>query len=180
MCQIGLEALGIAAIAGASVYEGVAGYQQGQQTKALDEYNAKITERTAKEKEQEAIFKSKRQAEAAEREMSSMRAGLGASGAVTTAGTPLMIQAKQASELELENLMIGYESDVEQQGLKQQAAGYRLEGKYAAKRGTSALIGGLLGAGGSLLKGFTPKAPGSLTDEWGGGPTGGYSRSMIG
>jgi hypothetical protein len=98
-----------------------------------------------------------------------MQAGMGEAGAVTTVGTPLLIQAKQASELELKNLMIGYEGATEAARARSEAAGYKMEGKIARRKGRAGMIGGFLGAGGTLLTGFSGmdwgKGGGGLTKE---------------
>lgn len=151
---MGLEALGIGLMAGGQIYGGIAAAQEAASAQAMANYNAAVMEQQAKATEQKAAFEQKRQAEEAERIKSTMQAEMGEAGAVTTAGTPLMIQAKQASELELKNLMIGYEGMTEAARARSEAAGYKMEGKMARRRGRAAMIGGFLGAGGTLLTGF--------------------------
>src|SRR4030042_4318584 len=84
-------------------------YQAGEDESAMAEYNAKVQKREAQAAEQRSIVESRRQAQAAARKLGTLRGGLGASGAVTTAGAPLEIQAEQAKEFEQENLMVGFE-----------------------------------------------------------------------
>jgi hypothetical protein len=155
---MGLETLAIAAIAGSQIYGGIAAEQEGKSQQAIQNYNAAVMEQQAKATEQKTAFEQKRQAEAAERQASKLQAGLGAAGAVTTTGTPLLIQAKQASELELENLMIGYEGATEAARARSEAAGYKMQGKLVRQRGRAEMIGGFMGAGGTLLTGFS-KSP---------------------
>lgn len=136
--------------------------QQGQAAEAEEKsasnianYNAQVQEREAQAVEQRTALEQRRQAEAASRQMGTLRANLGAGGAVMTSGSPLMIQAKQASESELENLMIGYEGRTEASRARSAAEGYRLEGKMAKQRGKAAKRASYIGAGTTLLSGFS-------------------------
>jgi hypothetical protein len=95
-----------------------------------------------------------REAKEADRRMGTLRAQLGASGAVSTAGTPLLLQTTQAEESELQNLTIGYEGATEASRARSVASQYRMEGQMAKARGKSARTAGYLGAGTTLLTGF--------------------------
>lgn len=122
-------------------------YQAGEEANAVARYNQQVKERQAQAAEQQSMVNQRKQAQAAARKMSQLRAGLGASGAVTTRGAPLQILSEQARQSELENLEIGYE------GL-QQAATRRAEGVAIRREGKAARRAGRIGAGATLLTGF--------------------------
>ena len=79
---------------------------------------------------------------------------MGVAGAVPTAGAPLMLQAKQASESELENLMIGYTGRERAMAARTQAQLDIMGGKLARQRGRAEATGRYIGAGTTLLTGF--------------------------
>lgn len=122
-------------------------YQAGEEASAVAKYNQQVKQREAQAAEQQAMIQSRKQAQAAARKMSELRAGLGASGVVTTTGTPLEILGEQARQSELENLEIGYEGT-------QEAAKLRAEGKMIRREGRSARRAARIGAGTTLLTGF--------------------------
>jgi len=137
-------ALAIAQVGGA-VYSGMAANAEGKSAQNLAEYNAKVYESQATATEQAARYKQARQAEEAERYASGLKAGLGASGAVSTEGAPLEILARQASESERDILMTGYEGSIEAQQLRSAATGERMGGKLARQRGKNAAISSYIG-----------------------------------
>ena len=139
-----LAVVAISAGAGMSAY---GQYQAGEAAMDAAEYDAKIKEREAKAQEQRTRVEQSRAADAAARRMSSLEAGLNASGAVSTAGAPLEILGQQEAEYALDNLMIGYEGNTEQQRLRSEAK----QIKYAGK---TARYSSRIGAGSSLLSGF--------------------------
>jgi hypothetical protein len=145
---------GTALMAYGQVKEGQAADAQGKSEQNMAEYNAKVQEREAQAIEERTRIAQQKQAEYGSREMGTLKAGLGASGAVTTAGSPLMIQAKQASEFELDNLMMGYEGAVNAQTSRSQADMDRMSGKLARQRGKAALNASYMKAGGTALMGF--------------------------
>ena len=150
----GLTALGIAVSAAGVYAQGQAAAAQAKAQQVVAEYNARVAKQQAKANEQAALFKSRRQAAEAERYRSSLEAGFGASGAVPTEGTPLLIGATQAAESELENLMIGYEGQIGTQRAMSQASLSRLQGDIYGQRAKMASRSAMFGAGTSLLTGF--------------------------
>lgn len=150
-------ALGIAAI-GTMVAGGVmsaqAQMQAGKDQEALAKYNARIKAEEAKQAEARGIFESQRQAEEAQRIKSNLRANIAGSGALPTEGTPLLLEAKQSTELELDNLMIGYNALTDAQRLRQGASVDRLQGKIAARSGRNAAMATYMNTGGSILGGL--------------------------
>ncbi len=129
--------------------------EAGREAEATAKYNQALQEQQAREIERTTRFRQERQAEAGVRAISKLRAGLGAAGAVTTTGAPLMLEAKQASEFELENLMIGRAGII---GAERARAAGRME-RY---RGKVAKRAAYIGAGTTLLTGFAEM-------DWGGG-----------
>lgn len=140
--------------AAGQIFAGQTAYEEGKAQAKIAEYNAQVQDREAQAIEQRTQIQQRREAQAAERQMGSLRAKLGASGAVTTAGTPLLLQTTQASESELQNLMIGFEGATEASRARGVASQYRMEGQMAKARGKSARTAGYLGAGTTLLTGF--------------------------
>jgi len=121
---------------------------------AISEYNARVQEQEARQIEARTALAQRRQAEAGERTMGALRARLGKAGAVMTTGAPLMIQAEQASELEMENLMIGYKGATAAQRTRSQAKIDKLQAKIYGKRAKTAMIEEGMKAGTTLITGF--------------------------
>lgn len=134
---------------------GKAAYAEAQSERQMAAYNAAIQEREARAIEQKTIFEQQRQAEAAARTQSTLRARLAASGALMGVGTPLLIQEEQAAESELEMALIGYTGMVEAERARSQAEIDRLSGEYAMQRGRAGRTAGYIGAGTTLLTGFS-------------------------
>lgn len=143
---------GIAA-AGA-IQSGKAAAAQGQAAQVMANRNAAIQEREAKAIEQKTRFEQQRQAERATRVKSALRAKLAGAGARMDVGAPLMLQEEQAAELELENLLIGYEGQVGAQRALSQAQLDRLQGRIYRQKGKATRTAGYIGAGSTLLTGF--------------------------
>ena len=144
---VGMQALG-------TYQAGQAAAGEAESRQAMAEYNARVAEQEAQAVEQQTRFQQQQQAKEAARYQSSLLAGLGAAGVVTTVGTPLMIQARQAAESELERLMIGYEGQVRASRARSQAGLDRMQAGIYGQRARTASRAGLFGAGTSLLTGF--------------------------
>ena len=127
-----------AAGAGASAYgtyqQGQAAEAQGKSQQDMANYNARVAEQEAKAKELRAGFAQKRQAKKAAEIKSSQIAKLAAGGGL---GSPVAgdLVAEQASELDLENLLIGYEGQVGAEQSRSQATLDRMQGGLYAKAG---------------------------------------------
>ena len=142
---------------------GVAAYGQYQQGQAAEKeaksaqnmanYNAKVEEQKAEAIRKRAAFDQKRQAKQASEARSSLIARLGTSGGL---GSPVAgdLVAEQESELELENLLIGYQGEVGAKKAESQATLDRLQGSLASKKGKNLRTASYYGAGSSLLTGF--------------------------
>jgi len=121
--------------------------QAGNEADATAKYNAQVKEREAQALEQQKIVESRRQAEAAARQLSTLKLNLGASGQVATAGTPLQIIREQARQSELENLNIGQQGTVGAENLRAQGREIRRQGKVEKQASR-------IQAGSTLLTGF--------------------------
>lgn len=144
-----------AAVAAAgSIQQGVAANREAEDQQKMADYNASVEQQKAKQIEAVGVFDSKQQAEEADRLASTQSAALGASGAVTTEGSPLLIKAKQAAQSDLENLLIGYNARVGANAANNQANLDIMQGKLVRKKGENEQTGSYFSAGSSLLKGF--------------------------
>jgi len=151
---IPLMAAGVGLGVYGQIQAGKAAEVEAKSAQAIANYNAAVQEREAKAIEQRTSLEQRRQAEEAAREMSRIQAGLGVAGAAPTVGAPLLIQAKQASEFELENLMIGYRGQTEAARARSAAEIERMGGKLAMQRGRAAKRAAYIGAGTTLLTGL--------------------------
>jgi hypothetical protein len=121
--------------------------QAGKEEDSTSRYNQQVKEREAQALEQQKRVESRRQAEEASRRLSTLKLNLGASGQVTSEGTPLQIIREQARQDELENLNIGYEGTTGAENLRAQGREIRRQGKVAKQASR-------IKAGSTLLTGF--------------------------
>lgn len=140
--------------AAGQVQAGRAAAAEAQSAQAIANYNAAVQEREAQAIEARTGLEQRRQAEEAARAMGRMRAGLGISEVVPTVGAPLRMQAKQASEFEMENLMLGYRGATAAARARSAAEIERLGGRLARQRGRAREQAAYIGAGTTLLTGF--------------------------
>lgn len=103
---------------------------QGESQKNIANFNAEVAEKQAEAERARAEFAQTRQAKEAVRIKSATAAAIGAAGG---SGSPVSfeITGEEAKELELENLLIGFEGEVKSGQLEQQAILDRLQGKLA-------------------------------------------------
>jgi len=151
---IPLLVAGTAVSAYGQIQAGRAAAAQGESAQNIANYNAAIQEREAKAIEQKTRFDQMRQAERAARIKSRLRTKLAGSGARMDVGAPLMLQEEQAAELELENMLIGYEGETGAQRARSQAEIDRLQGRLYRQKGRAGRTAGYIGAGSTLLTGF--------------------------
>jgi len=144
--------LGLAAVG--QVQAGRAAAAEAESAQALANYDAAVQEREAQAIEARTALEQRRQAEEAARAMSTMRARIGVAGVVPTVGAPLQVQAKQASEFEMENLLIGYRGRTEAARARSAAEIERMGGRIAIQRGRARERAAYIGAGATLLTGF--------------------------
>lgn len=110
---------------------------EGRSKQNIANFNAEVAEQQAKAELIRSGFNQQRQAEEAERIKSTLRAEIGAAGG---AGSPVEVDLtlEQAAELDLENLLIGFEGEVLAGRLKSQATLDRLQGELFRQSGKSA------------------------------------------
>lgn len=138
---------------GASIAGGVMGYQASREeadtAKKMGEYNAQVAQVEADNARNKAAFEQKRQALAARRQMDSLQAGIAAAGGLASpVATDLAIA--QERENELDNLLIGYEGEIQAKRAESQGQIDLLASRSAAQRaknaGTASLISGFTNA----------------------------------
>jgi hypothetical protein len=149
-----LTAAGIGLQAGSKIYAGRVAEAQAKSQESMAEYNAAVAEQNAKMVEQKTTFDQLRQLKRGRTIMGTLRVRQGASGARMDVGAPLMAADEQAIELELENLLIGYEGAIAAARYRSQAEMFGMEADIAGERGKHAKRAGYIGAGTSLLTGF--------------------------
>ena len=108
----------------------------GKSAQNIANYQAAVAEQEAKAMRARAKFGQIRQAKAAERIKGALVAKLAHAGGL---GSPVAadLTAEQAAELELENLLIGYEGEVEAKRAESQAILDRLQGQMAKQTAKS-------------------------------------------
>lgn len=148
-----LTTVGTGIAAAGAIQAGQAAGVEAESAQRIANYNAAIQEQEAKAAEQKTAFEQTRQAEAAARAKSRLRARLAATGAVPGPGQELLIE-EQAAELELEQLLIGYEGEIAASRARSQAELDILSGRLAKRRGKVAKRAGFVRAGTTLLTGF--------------------------
>lgn len=146
---------GLALGAAGLVQAGAAQAAAAESAAELAEFNARIAEQEAQAIEARTGFVGRRQAEVAERQQSRLRAALAASGVIPTAGAALKIQTEQAKESDLEQKLISFETGVFVARAESQAALDRTQADIFRQRAGTARTAGLIGAGTTLLQGFS-------------------------
>ena len=151
------------------VQAGAAAAAQARSQQAISQFNAQVQEQEAKARRAATQFEQERQAKEADRVGGRLRALLSASGVVPSAGTPLLLQAEQAAESELENLLIGFEGRTGVQRARSKAELDRLQAGVFGQRAGFARRAGRIGAGTTLLTGLGGAAIGGAGFFGGGG-----------
>lgn len=128
--------------------------QQAASQQAVAEFNARVQKREAQAIEQQTAFRQRRAAQEGARQASRLKAAIGASGAVVSEGTPLLIQGTQLAESELDVLLIGQQGAVEAGRARSQGRLDQLQAGIFGGRIGAARTAGVLGAGTTLLTGF--------------------------
>jgi hypothetical protein len=148
-------------MAGGQIYGAISGYQSASGEQKQQDAETKRLRQEAAQTEAVTGFKQQRETAAGARELSSMEASAAAGGAVATSGAPLMAMAKQSAENELKVLMTGYEGSEQAKGLRYEADVSKWKARMMGMQKRNALIGSLLGAGGTALTGFSKMGGGA-------------------
>lgn len=143
--------VGVSAFAAAKQAE--AAKAQAKSAQNIANFNAQVQEQEAAAQRQRAVFEQKRQAKEAARIKSSLTAKIAKAGGL---GSPVAedLAAEQAEELELENLLIGFEGEVGARRSLNQAELDRLSGRVSRQRGKAAVTASRFRTGTTLLQGF--------------------------
>ena len=147
--------LGAAFLQAAGQYR--AGKAASQETRAQSQMsvrNAQIAEEDAQAAIKKSVFEQTRQAEEGALITGELKARMSASGVRTDVGTPLLIQEEQEAELELENMLIGYEGQLLAKRYRSQAELDYMQSGIYKRKAKSAKTAGTIGAGAALLQGF--------------------------
>ena len=154
---------------------------EGKSAQNIANYQAAVAEQEAAAARAKAKFDQIQQAKRAERIKGALEVGIAKAGG---AGSPVAadLSAEQAAELELENLLIGYEGEVGAKRAESQAILDRLQGQLYKQKGKAAARAANIGFGMQLaslgtpfLTGFGSKTTKTTSDYGGGGSYGGYS-----
>lgn len=134
-----------ASVAGAGV-SAYSSYQSGKANQRINEYNARVAEQAALDKERDGKIIANATRANNERIQSRQRALFAKSGVVGGTGSPLMVMAEQAAQLEMGALDAERTASNESSSLRTQAVLDRMAGKAARKAGA-------LNAAGTILSG---------------------------
>ncbi len=134
---------------------------EGKSAQNIANFNAAVALREAEALRAKAGFAQKRQAKRGAQIKSALTAKLGAAGGVGSlvAGD---LAAEQAAELELENLLIGFEGEVAAGRAESQAELDILQGKIAKQRGKTVGRAASIGFGTQLATTPVTKKGGTL------------------
>lgn len=136
--------------AAASAY---ATYEQGETQKAAAKYNAKIAEQQATSAQQVANAQADQQRQQSRRLMAANRAATGASG-ISDVGSPLLLEADNVTQAELNARMTEYGGLLRQQGYQSEIPLLKFQARRAGEAGT-------IGAGATLLSGVASAGAGA-------------------
>ncbi len=134
---------------------------EGASGQNIANFNAAVARQQGKAAKTRAGFAQKRQAETAVRTKSALIAKIAAAGGLASPVTADIL-AEQAVELELENLLIGFEGEVAARRAESQAELDILSGKLAKQRGKAAGRAASIGFGTQLATTTVGKKGGTL------------------
>ena len=148
-----LIAAGVGVMAAGQIQAGRAAEAQAKSAQNLAEFNAAVEEREAQAQRDKARFAQKRQAKRATEIKGKLIAGMAAAGGL---GSPVAadLSAEQAAELELENLLLGFEGEVLAKRSESQAEIDRLAGRSVKLKGKAKKRASRFSAASTLLTGF--------------------------
>ena len=144
--------------AAGQIQAGQAAAAQAKGQEAMAAYNARVQEQEAEMASQQSLYRQQLHTREGSRQMASLRANMAASGVDISEGSPLLIQQTQATESEMDRLMIAYQGQIASGRAMSQAGMDRLQGSIYSKQAKSAKTTGFIGAGTSLLTGFSKAA----------------------
>jgi len=153
--------IGMGTQAAGQIQAGRVAASEAESAKRVHAYNAAVMESEAKAIRDKGKFEQVRWAKHAARVRSALRMKIAGQGAIGSG----LLEEEQAAELELEGLLIGFETETKAQRAESQAELDRISGQLATRRGKAARKAGYIGAGATLLTGLGAaglykKAPG--------------------
>jgi len=149
-----LVGAGATVSAGAAIKSSQAQASQAKSQRNIAQFNAALAERDARTEEARTALEQQRASQEAQRQQSTLRAQLGASGAVVGEGATLRIEAEQAEESELQNLLIGYGGQLNQARFRTEAANLTAQSRLYGQQASNIRTAGFIQAGSTLLTGF--------------------------
>lgn len=141
-----IQAIGTLATAGAQ-------YQSAQYGKAMAEQNAKLAEQQGLASLRQGRLEQEQIARRARKIQGQQRAMYGASGVDIGSGSPLEIQADTEYMAAQDKALVRYNAELKKWGFDVESANYKSQASQYGNMGKSALVGGLLGAGSTILNG---------------------------
>jgi len=154
---MGMGALAIVSLAITAVGTGVSAYssyQSGKAQQRINEYNAKVNEQDAANRERDGRMLANAQRARSQKILATQRTLYAKGGVVGETGSPLMVMAEQAGQLEMAALDVGRTANAEAGRLKTQAVLDRMSGKAARQAGTLNAVGTVLSGAGSVGMGY--------------------------
>jgi len=149
-----LAEIGIGMQVGSSLLKGFFGSRQKKDEAAVYKYNAAVKRQEAEAIKKRTEFQQVRWAEAAARTQGYLEASVGGSGTVSTQGAPMLALALQKQESELQGYLIGLQGRMEANLALSTADEYDMMKRMARKQARQSMIGGILGAGASVMSGW--------------------------
>lgn len=174
--------MGAAAFLGSSVLQLGGGLvasgetaKAGHMAQRISEFNASVSEDDAIEIRKAYLFEEIRALESGKRAKGTLMARAAASGARLDVGAPLRAVAELAREINIDQLLIGYEGENAARRSENQAKIQRMGGALSAKQYNTQAIAQATGAGGTLMGNVS-----EYQRNWGGGGLNAYQRGMTG
>lgn len=151
----------MAAVGAGSIITASAQLQAGREAEAqgysqqnIQNYNAATLINNALSEKGAALFNQQHQAEQGARQVGTIRASAGVSGARMDSNAIVAAVAEQSQNNELDNLLMGYESLVKQRQMQTQAEQAKRYGASLAAAGVSAKKASYWQATATVLQGF--------------------------
>ena len=136
-----------------TLYTAGAGYASANAAASVAEQNARLSEQKGMATMQKAGWEERRIRAGSKKLQGQQRSLLAASGVDVNTGSALDVQADTAYQAAEDVAMTHYNAELQKWGFDIEAANYKAQAASAKQQATSALIGGVIGAGSSILTG---------------------------
>lgn len=167
----GLEGIGTAISAIGSLYQAGASYASANAAASVANANARMATAKGEAVMRKSTWEERRIRTASRKVQGSQRSALAASGVDPNTGSALDVQADTAYQAAEDVAMTHYNAELQKWGFDIEAANYKAQAQSHKQQGTSALIGGVIGAGSSILTGGS-----TFGSKWNAMSSGGKSR----